>query len=100
MRRASVVLFPLILAFAVPSFASEGPAPAVASSVDEVVVTATRIPTPAREVASSVTVITRRDIERRGAATVEELLRDVPGVEVVAHGGPGSVFVRGARSAD
>jgi len=67
----------------------------------EVVVTATRIETPARELASSVTVITRDDLERSNKPTVLEALRDVAGLAVVQNGGPGSsasAFLRGANS--
>ncbi len=67
----------------------------------QVVVTATRIETPAREVASSVTVIAGADLDRTKAATVLEVLRDVAGLAAVANGGPGSaasIFLRGANS--
>ena len=67
----------------------------------QVIVTATRIETPAREVASSVTVITGADLDRTKAATVLEALRDVAGLAAVANGGPGSaasIFIRGANS--
>jgi vitamin B12 transporter len=67
----------------------------------EIVVTATRIETPAREVASSVTVIAGADLDRTKAATVLEALRDAPGLAAVANGGPGSaasIFIRGANS--
>ncbi len=67
----------------------------------EIIVTATRIETPAREVASSVTVITRDEIECKQKKLVSEVLRDVPGLDVVQTGGPGqqtSVFMRGAKS--
>ncbi|MGB2821779.1 MAG: TonB-dependent receptor, partial [Phycisphaerae bacterium] len=67
----------------------------------EIVVTATRLPTPRREVASAVTVITAEDIERRVVVTVADVLRDVPGLSVVRQGMLGhvtSVFIRGAKS--
>lgn len=76
--------------------------PAGLTVEEEIVVTAGRIPEPAREVGSSVTVLDREDIERRKVTTVLELLRTVPGVEVSQGGGPGrvaSVFLRGATSA-
>jgi vitamin B12 transporter len=63
-----------------------------------VVVSATRLPTPAAEVASSVTVITAEDIAREQARTLPDVLADVPGLNVVQAGGPGaqtSVFIRG-----
>jgi len=58
--------------------------------LEEVVVTATRTETPAEELSSSVTVIDRKEIERKKAATVAELLRDVKGVDVSNSGGPGA----------
>jgi vitamin B12 transporter len=69
--------------------------------IKEIVVTATRIETPSREVGSSVTVITNQQIEERQDTTVLEVLRTVPALDVVRSGGPGgqtSVFIRGAKS--
>jgi len=66
-----------------------------------VVVSATTVPTPANELASSVTVITAQDIERQQWRTVPDALNNVPGLNVVQSGGPGSqtsVFMRGANS--
>jgi vitamin B12 transporter len=68
---------------------------------DEIVVTANRLPSPAETVGSSVTVIGREEIERRGATPVLDLLRTVPGLDVSQSGGPGtvaSVFIRGGNS--
>jgi vitamin B12 transporter len=67
----------------------------------EVVVTAARLETPVREIASSITVITRADLERTNQTSVLEALRDTIGLTVVQNGGPGaasSVFLRGANS--
>lgn len=66
----------------------------------EVVVTATRTEESIAYLASSVNVITGGEIERKGAKTVLEVLRDVPGLDVVQSGGPGgttSVYLRGAN---
>ncbi len=68
---------------------------------EEIVVTATRIATPTREVGSSVTVITANEIEEKQKMTVLEVLRTVPALDVVQSGGPGgttSIFIRGAKS--
>ncbi|MGH8211449.1 MAG: TonB-dependent receptor, partial [Steroidobacteraceae bacterium] len=78
----------------------------VASAADEdtaaaVVVTATRIPTPEAEVASSITVVTADDIAAKQNQTLPDVLKDVPGLNVVQAGGPGaqtSVFMRGTNS--
>jgi vitamin B12 transporter len=66
-----------------------------------VVVTATRIPTPASEVASSFTVITADDIAQKQAPTLPDILADVPGIDVAQTGGPGgltNVYIRGASN--
>ena len=66
-----------------------------------IVVTATRIPTPQAEIASSITVITAQDIAARQIRTLPDLLKEVPGLNVVQSGGPGgqtSVFMRGTNS--
>lgn len=68
---------------------------------DNTVVSPTRTPQPASQTASSVTVITRDQIERSGQVNVAEVLRGTLGVDVVRQGGPGgitSVFMRGANS--
>ena len=67
----------------------------------EIVVTATRLETPAREIASSVSVITSKDLAKLKKSSALEVLRDVLGVSITQNGGPGeaaSVFLRGANS--
>ncbi|HDZ26712.1 hypothetical protein LCGC14_0699930 [marine sediment metagenome] len=67
----------------------------------EIVVTATRLETPAKEIASSVTVITKEQLEQSRKATVIEALQEVLGVSIIQNGPPGaaaSVFLRGANS--
>jgi vitamin B12 transporter len=69
--------------------------------VPPIIISATRSPTSASEIASSVTVITEEEIERKHPVDVVELLRDAPGMNVAAYGGPGqtaSVFMRGTNS--
>jgi vitamin B12 transporter len=73
----------------------------VEDSPDTVVVTATRIPTPELQVASSISVITADEIADRQIQTLPDLLKQVPGLHVVQTGGPGgqtSVFMRGTNS--
>jgi len=76
-----------------------------AASADDnsetIVVTATRIPTPQAQVASSITVITAADIEAKDLQTLPDALQYVPGMNIVQTGGPGgqtSVFMRGTNS--
>jgi len=67
----------------------------------EVVVTATRLETPSKEVASSFTVISKEELERTKKTTVLEVLQEVLGVAVIQNGpngGVASVFIRGAHS--
>ena len=66
-----------------------------------VVYSPTAIPTLARDIASSVTVITAADIAREQRRTVPDALANVQGLNIVQTGGPGgqtSVFMRGTNS--
>jgi len=68
---------------------------------EQILVTANRLEDSPQRVGSSVTVITAEEIESKRKNSVAELLRTVPGVEVVRGGGPGqvtSVFIRGGNS--
>ncbi len=65
------------------------------------VVTANRASQPLDRVPASVSVITRAEIERSGAADLLELLRLQAGVDLARNGGPGgqtSLFLRGTNS--
>jgi vitamin B12 transporter len=67
----------------------------------ELVVTATRVPTPILDIPAGVSVIDRQTIEQRGYNTLAEALSAVPGIRVSQSGGAGgvaSVFVRGTNS--
>ncbi|PCH61012.1 MAG: TonB-dependent vitamin B12 receptor [Gammaproteobacteria bacterium] len=69
--------------------------------LDPVIVTATRTAQTADETLAAVTVITRKDIERLQAQSVQDVLRGLPGVNITNNGGAGrttSVFLRGAES--
>ena len=88
------VFAPLSTALAAPNAASD-------DQLETLVVTATRIPTPELDVASSITVITADDIAARQVRTLPDLLKEVPGLNLVQTGGPGgqtSVFMRGTNS--
>ena len=70
-------------------------------AVDElVVVSATRTETPASQVASSLTVFSSDDMDRRHRPMLADLLRSAPGTAVVAAapGALASLFVRGGES--
>jgi vitamin B12 transporter len=67
----------------------------------DLLVTATRTPTPESEILVPVTTITRADIERSLAIDVADLLRFQAGLDIGRNGGPGqpaSLFLRGTDS--
>ena len=77
--------------------------PALAGALPDegVVIIANRLPTPVAQVASSVTIITAADIERRQDRSLPDVLREVPGLSITQTGGAGgqtSLFMRGTNS--
>lgn len=95
---AATLAFSLCTASGVPA-QTERAAADTAYTLDTIVVTATRTGTPLKEVGSSISVVTKQDIERKQKETVFETLRGMPGLDAVQTGGPGktaSVFLRGA----
>ncbi len=70
-------------------------------AIEPVVVTATRIETPVREVLASVELVRGEELLRHPASDLGDALRMIPGVEVARLGGPGqqtSLFLRGTES--
>src|SRR3954453_8030853 len=70
------------------------------AETEGIVVSATKIETPVNEIGSSVTVIPFQEIERRQQRTLPDVLRTVPGLNVVQTGGPGGktwLFTRGTN---
>ena len=91
----------LCLAAAASPFAALAQTPQNAVQLPDLVISATRIPTPSEQVASSVTVVTAEEIARKQLRTLPDLLNQIAGVSVAQNGGPGAqttVFVRGANS--
>ena len=75
--------------------------PGASVAAAPVVVSPTGVVTPAGQVASSVTVVTDKDIQTQQYRTVPDVLNTIPGLNVVQTGGPGgqtSVFMRGTNS--
>lgn len=94
MRTPRSILIGFGLALAAPYAFAEDIAP------EPVVISATQVPTAESQIASSVTVITGEDIELKQQRTLPDVLRNVPGLNVVQTGGPGgqtSVFMRGTN---
>ncbi len=72
-----------------------------AVALDPVIVSATRTPVTIGDSLSSVSVVTRADIERLQPSSVSELLTGLPGVSLAQAGGlgqPTSLFLRGTNS--
>lgn len=80
---------------------TEAPADTNERPLGTVVVTATRTEQPLDAATTSINVITADEIESRQADEAIDLLRDVPGVNIVQQGSPGtsaSLFIRGANA--
>lgn len=95
------ILLVLSLALWAPRAAGQQAPPEAEQTLEEVVVTASRIPEDVFKTAADVTVITRQELEQREVHTVAEALRSVPALNVVQSGTPGSVtsvFARGGNS--
>lgn len=71
------------------------------NALDPVIVTATRTAITVDDALSSVTVITRADIERLQPVSLVDLLNGLPGISIAQSGGIGeqtSLFLRGTNS--
>jgi vitamin B12 transporter len=71
-----------------------------ANKLEEIVVTSSRVPMPLRAVATSISVVTKDDIELRGFSSVANTMRYEPAISVATNGSPGStteVRIRGER---
>ncbi len=66
-------------------------------TLDEIIVTATRIPTPVRYSLSDVSVLDRTAIERMDHASLPELLNTLPGIQITTTGGRGDVSTLSLR---
>jgi vitamin B12 transporter len=85
----------LAIAIATPAFAQE---PDSAVEADQIIVTASRVTSEAREIGSSVTVISRDTLQRNQITFVKDILQDIPGV-VTSSDRPGaatSISIRGS----
>lgn len=83
------------------SFSELPAAEPLEATLPPVFVTSTRTETPLEQVTTSASVITAKDIQAQEAEMVLEVLRSVPGLDVVQSGSRGnntSVFIRGSDS--
>ncbi|MBI3676625.1 MAG: TonB-dependent receptor [Proteobacteria bacterium] len=70
-----------------------------ATSVETVVVTATRTEQPKQKTGASISVITAEDLKQRQTVTVSDALEQTPGLTVVRNGGLGQTTAIGIRGA-
>jgi vitamin B12 transporter len=100
MRMKSMVLVLALAALSTGLSADQEKAQKIPIQHD-VVVTANRIETPTKEIASSVTIITKQQLEQTKKAYVVEALQQVLGLAILQSGPAGSsasVMMRGANS--
>lgn len=91
------LLFLVSVFYSIPADAQEADS---APIMEETVVTATRTETPVKELGVSTTVVTEEEIKERQAVDVLDVLRDVPGFNIVRSGARGtatSLFIRGGE---
>ncbi len=96
---STLLLSSFLLVFASSAWAQQT-APA-AVELPTVIISATGVPTPAEQIANSVTIVTAKEIEDEQHRTVPDALSLVPGMNIVQTGGPGgqtSVFMRGTNA--
>ena len=90
------LLLPLVLVIPAGMLAAQEP-----RDLDPVVITATKVETPAGQLGAAVTVVPGDDVQRYHFETVEDVLRTVPGVEIRRSGSIGKVSnisIRGANA--
>jgi vitamin B12 transporter len=95
MKRCFVFVCMVLLGLSITTQAEEE------TLLEEIVVTATKTEQEIEKTGSSITVITRKEIEQSGYETVEEALRNTPGLTVVgsgAFGGTADVSIRGSKN--
>lgn len=88
----------VFLLISLQSLTAQQPA---AQAQETIVVTASAQPESVEETPASVTVITREEIDARGARDIADVLREVPGMAISRTGSPGkftSLFIRGGSS--
>lgn len=97
----ALIVFAAAVVLAVGPAAQAQEEKAETKKVDPVVVTATTVATPAGQLGVSLNVVTEEDFKTYHYSTVDEALRNVPGVEIRRSGSLGkttSISIRGANS--
>ena len=93
-KRSSLVLAGTLQALTISSAGADDPL------VDSVVVTASRLEQTADKLSHTINIITREEIDHLWAASATEVLRQIPGTNVIQQGGRGgvsSILLRGGE---
>jgi vitamin B12 transporter len=88
-RRIAAGLTASVLLTVSPAFAEEASG-SQEFMLDQIVITANRMPIKLSETAANATIITREEIEMKHYETLGQALRSVNGVDVTSHGHPGA----------
>lgn len=96
-RPALWLAFGIAAVLPLPAFAQAG---VPAGDIEEIVITATRVPTRLDRVGSSISVITAEEIERSQQPQAIDVLRRVPGVSISRSGGVGSTSLLRLRGSE
>ena len=97
--RARFAALPLALVVAPMVLAQT--APAAVTTLKDVVITASRVPTPITDVIADVSIIDRAQLDLAGQSSLRDVLAQQPGVQLATNGGYRSstgIFLRGASS--
>jgi len=101
MKKTLIALSISSLLYSSLSFAEQNDAVNLNKADENIVITANPYNQSADEIMSTVSIITRTDIDRLQPKSVAQLLQTTAGIDIASNGGPGqytSVFVRGTNS--
>ncbi len=95
-----IMFFACLFVFSsIPVYAQEGED---TITMEETVVTASRLEEPLKYSPDSITVVTGEEIQKKGKQTVIDVLKDIPGLSIAQYGTPGgrsSIYTRGTNNA-
>lgn len=93
--KKSIIASAIVLGFTQTAFSADN------LQLNDIVVTASRLPQTREALIADVTVIDAEEIQRAGQSTLVELLQRQSSIEVTNNGGPGKssgIFIRGTNS--
>ena len=93
-KKSTALTATVCIAFATTSFSPVHAEAPEEYSLDQVVVTANRVPGKISESAANVSVVTRKEIEQHNYSDIVEALKNVNGVTIMQQGGTGERYAR------